>query len=359
MAATVGQSAGAAGVEKIVWGKTNDGQEVHLYTLRNNKGMTAKIMTLGALLTEVRTPDRNGKDGVVVLGFDNLDQYLKGHPFFGAIAGRVANRIKEGKFRLDGKEYTLAINNGPNHLHGGKKGFDKYVWKAEVVQGAKGYAVKFSHVSPDMDEGYPGTMNISVTYTLTEENELRLDFDATTDKATIINVTNHSYFNLAGEGSVLDHELVIAADFYTPTDSGLIPTGEISKVEGTAFDFRTPKTIGKDIAGTPSFTQGYDHNFVLRQGDGAGPWFAARAYEPKSGRVMDVYTTEPGVQLYTANHMNGSLKGFGGVSYPKYGGFCLETQHFPDAINKPHFPTVVLRPGQKFASTTVFKFYTR
>jgi aldose 1-epimerase len=343
-------------IESRDFGTAPDGSPVKLYTLANAKGVVVKVTDFGLILTEIHTPDRNGKSGDIVLGFDNLERYLKGHPFFGAIAGRVANRIAKGKFSLDGKDYTLAVNNGPNHLHGGLKGFDKKVWKSKALPATEREGgVEFTYTSVDGEEGYPGNLSVKVVYTLTADSELRIDYTATTDKATPINLTNHSYFNLAGEGDVLGHELWLAADNYTPTDEGLIPTGEIRSVKGTPLDFTTATAIGARYQQTGLKPGGYDHNFVLNSG-GKSLALAARMHEPKSGRVLEVLTTEPGVQLYTAIHMDGSIKGVGGVTYPRYGGFCLETQHYPDSINKPSFPSVVLRPGQTYKTTTVFKF---
>ena len=337
------------------WG-TVDGKTVKLFTLTNRKGTVVKVTDYGLIITDIQTADRSGKLGHVVLGFDSLDQYVKGHPFFGAIAGRVANRIAKGKFTLDGKEYTLAINNSPNHLHGGKKGFDKQVWDARPMP-ATGHdqAIEFHYLSKDGEEGYPGNLDVTVVYTLTDDDELRIDYRATTDKATPVNLTNHSYFNLAGAGDTLGTEVFIAADRYTPTDKTLIPTGEIAPVKGTALDFTQPKTMGRDIEQVKSFPGGYDHNFVLNSGGGKLA-LAARAHEPKSGRVLEVLTTEPGVQLYNAIGLDGKLTGHDATRYVKFGGFCLETQHFPDAINQPGFPTVVVRPGETYKTTTVFKF---
>jgi aldose 1-epimerase len=345
-----------ATVEKKDFGKTADGTVVDIYTLTNANGMKAKITNYGGIITELHVPDRDGKLADVVLGFDDLKNYLAGHPHYGAIAGRVANRIANGKFTLDGKEYKLFVNNGPNSLHGGKVGFDKKVWKAESFEGKDGVGVKMTYVSPDGEEGYPGTLTTTMTYTLTDKNEFRIDYHATTDKPTIINLTNHSYFNLAGAGSgdVLGTELAIEADKYTPADETLIPTGELALVKGTPLDFTTPHTIGERAGQIKKSIGGYDHNFVLNSGGGKLA-LAARAYETKSGRVMETYTTEPGVQLYTANFM-GDTKGKGGTVYKKQGGFCLETQHFPDAINQPKFPSIVLRPGKAYETTTVYKF---
>ena len=344
-----------AKIQKSAFGKMPDGAAVDLYTLTNGKGMVAKITSYGALLTELHTPDRDGKLGNVVLGFDNFEQYLKGHPFFGATAGRVANRIAKGKFTLDGQEYTLAVNNGPNSLHGGVKGFDKMVWKSESVPATDGVAVKFTYLSRDGEEGYPGNLTVTVVYTLTEQNELRIDYTAKTDKATPVNLTNHSYFNLAGSGSILDHELMLTADRYTPTDESLIPTGELASVKGTAVDFTKPAAIGSRFNQLTAKPTGYDHNFVLNSG-GKSLALAARVHEPKSGRVMEVWTTEPGIQFYTGNFLDGSLTGLGGVVYAQHHGFCLETQHFPDSVNHSNFPSSILRPGQTFKSTTTHKF---
>jgi aldose 1-epimerase len=341
-----------ANVKISSFGKLPDGSAVDLFTLTNANGLVAKVTNYGAIITELHVPDREGKLGDIVHGFDNLEQYLKGHPFFGATVGRYANRIAKGQFMLDGKAYTLATNNGKNHLHGGLKGFDKVVWKAEPQAGA---AVKFSYTSPDGEEGYPGELDVTVTMTLTDANELRIDYGATTDKATPINLTNHSYFNLAGEGDVLGCELMLAAEAYTPVSSELIPTGEIASVKGTPFDFTSPQPIGARFSELSSKPVGYDHNFVLR-GGGKALALAARASDPKSGRVLEVHTTQPGVQLYTSNFLNGSLTGKRGVVYGQHSAFCLETQHFPDSVNQPNFPSVILRPGQTYRQTTLHKF---
>lgn len=341
-------------LEKSEFGKLPDGSTAHLYTFRNSKGMVVKVTDYGLIITELHVPDRAGKAGNVVLGFDNLERYLKGHPFFGAIAGRYANRIAKGKFTIDGKEYTLATNNGKNHLHGGKVGFDKKLWAAKEMPDQN--AVEFSYTSKDGEEGYPGNLSLVVRYALTEDNELVIDYSATTDKKTPINVTNHSYFNLAGSGDILGHEMQIEADHYTPVDPELIPTGEIASVKGTPLDFTAPHRVGERH--TQTGIGGYDHNFVLRGGVSQKPRQAARVVDPGSGRVLEVLTTEPGVQLFTANFMDGSIIGTGGVSYPKHGGFCLETQHYPDSPNRPNFPSTILEPGKKFKSTTIFKFFT-
>lgn len=353
-------AAAKRGVTKKMFGKLKDGEAVTLYTLTNKNGAVAKVMTYGAILTELHVPDKNGKMGDVVLGFDNLAAYEKGHPFFGATVGRVANRIAKGRFKLDGKTYKLAINNGPNTLHGGLKGFDKKVWKAEEVKSAAGPAVRFTLHSPDMDEGFPGNLDASVTYTLTDDNAVRLDYTARTDKATYVNLTNHSYFNLAGDGEVRYHVVQFNADKYTPVDDTMIPTGEIKSVAGTPFDFRKPTAIGAridDISGNPG---GYDHNMVVNHKNGAHSLaHFATVYEPTTGRVMDMWTTEPGVQFYTGNFLDGSLTGKNGVVYNKNFAFCLEAQDFPDAINHPNFPSPILRPGQTYSQTTIYKFSTR
>jgi aldose 1-epimerase len=343
-------------IEKEVFGRMPDGTAVQIYTLNNGKGVVLKITEYGAIVTQIQAPDRNDKPGNVALGFDSLDRYLEGHPFFGTIAGRVANRVAGGRFTLDGREYILARNNGPNHLHGGLKGFDKKLWKSRPLPLTDHEAgVELSCFSPDGEEGYPGNLSLTVNYILTDRNEWRIEFHATTDKATPINLTNHSYFNLAGSGDVLDHELWLDADHYTPVDDGLIPTGEIRSVKGTPLDFTRPTAIGARFYETGLKPAGYDHNFVLN-GSGRGLAPAARVRDPKSGRVMEVLTTQPGVQLYTANHFAAPITGLGGVVYPRHGGFCLETQHFPDSINKPNFPTVVLRPGETFNSVTIYRF---
>ena len=349
LAVFVGQANGATAMKRLEeqdFGKTPDGTVVKLFTLRNAKGMSAKVMTYGGIITQVQVPDRNGALKNVVLGADSLDQYLKGFPGAAALIGRFANRIAKARFTLDGVEYTLAANNGPNHLHGGRQGFSQVVWQAKALPtGPHDAAVQLTYLSKDGEEGYPGNLTVTVTYTLTDDNELRIDYAATTDKATPINLTNHAYFNLAGSGDVLEQELWLAADRYTPADDQLIPTGEIASVKGTPLDFTTPTRIGARIEQLKPKPGGYDHNFVL-PGDGKSLVLAARASDPKSGRVMEVRTTEPGVQLYTGNHL-------------KHGGFCLETQHYPDSVHRPNFPSVILRPGQSFKSTTVFAFSTK
>lgn len=343
-------------VSEQSFGTLPNGTAVKLFVLTNHKGTTVKISEFGGIITELWVADRTGQAANVVLGFDRLDEYAKGHPFFGAITGRYANRIANGKFTLEGKQYTLAVNNGAHHLHGGVKGFDKQVWKGTALPAsAHSVAVAFAYTSPDGEEGYPGTMPVKVTYTLTDDNELRIDYDATTDKTTVVNLTNHSYFNLAGRGPVLDHILKIHADRYTAADAGLIPTGELAPVKGTGLDFTSPRRIGDRIGDYMSFAKGYDHNFVLNSGGGKLS-LCARVEEPKSGRVMEVLTTQPGVQLYLGNHLDGTRSGVGGAVYAQHTAFCLETQHFPDSPNKPSFPSTVLKPGQRFQSTTIYKF---
>jgi aldose 1-epimerase len=330
-------------IEEQEFGKTSEGSVVKLFTLRNAKGMSAKVMSFGAIITEITVPDRHGAMTNVLLGSGDFDQYRKGFPASAAVIGRFANRIAKARFTLDGVEYKLAANNGPNHLHGGRKGFAQVLWQPQVLPvGQHEAAVQFSYLSKDGEEGYPGNFTVKVTYTLTDDNELRIDYEATTDKATPVNLTNHAYFNLAGSGDVLDHELWLAADRYTLADDELIPTGEIATVKGTPLDFTSPTRIGARIDQLKPKPGGYDHNFVLKS-DGKSLVLAARATEPKSGRVMEVRTTEPGVQLYTGNHL-------------KHGGFCLETQHYPDSVNRPAFPSTILRPGQTFKSTTTFAF---
>ncbi len=367
LVAGVGQVDGqtAAGprarVDKAKYGTTQEGAVIDLYTLTNTNGMVAKVITYGAILTELHVPDRAGKLADVVLGFPALPQYEGPHPYFGATIGRVGNRIARGRFTLNGKEYTLATNNGPNHLHGGVKGFDKRVWKAQTVPVTGGAAVKFTYVSPDGEEGYPGTLTASVTYTLTNRNELKLDYVATTDQPTPVNLTHHSYFNLAGEGvgDIKGHELTLLADRFTPVDGGLIPTGEIAPVKGTVMDFTRATPIGARIEQVPGTAPaGYDHNFVLNSGGGVLA-LAATVREPDSGRIMEVLTTEPGLQFYSGNFLDGTIKGKSGVAYQKHTGFCLETQHFPDSVNRPNFPPTILQPDKTYKTSTVYRFSAR
>lgn len=353
--------AGAKNVEKKPFGKTASGEALSLYTLTNAHGVTVSITNYGGIVTALSVPDRTGKLADVVLGFNTPDGYLKGSPYFGALIGRYGNRIAKGHFSLNGKTYTLAVNNAPNHLHGGLKGFDKVAWTAEPVNG-KEPGLKLTYVSKDGEEGYPGTLTTTVLYTLTDANELRIEYSATTDKDTVVNLTSHSYFNLAGEGEgdVLSHELSIDADRFTPTDAGSIPTGELKSVEGTPFDFRKPTTIGARIDAADEqikLGNGYDHNFVLN-GQAGTLRKAARVHEPKTGRVMEVLTTEPGIQFYTGNFLDGTLTGKAGKVYKRRNAFCLETQHYPDAPNQPSFPTTLLKPGQTYHTVTVYKFST-
>ncbi len=348
-------------VTRQPFGKTDDGTPVALYTMESAGGLRVSITNYGGIIVSLYAPDRNGQPGDVVLGFERLEDYLKRHPYFGAIIGRYGNRIAKGRFTLEGVEYKLAQNNGENHLHGGIQGFDKKVWQARHWTDGDGSHLELSYTSPDGEEAYPGTLDVKVIYTLNDRNQLRIDYAATTDKPTVVNLTNHSYFNLAGEGLILDHVLRLNADHFTPVDAGLIPTGELRPVHGTPFDFTTPTAIGARIEQDDEqlrFGRGYDHNFVLRGGGGTLAE-AAEVYEPKTGRVLRVLTTEPGVQFYTGNFLDGTLKGKGGWVYVRRSGFCLETQHFPDSPNKPSFPSTVLRPGQTYRSSTIFEFSAR
>jgi aldose 1-epimerase len=354
------QGAAKAGVTRAAFGKMPDGAQVDVFTLTNAKGVEVKAITYGGIIQSLRVPDKAGRSADIVLGFDSLEGYLKDHPFFGAIIGRYGNRIGKAQFTLNGQTYKLAANNGPNHLHGGTKGFDKVLWTGEAVQDTRGAAVAFSRTSPDGEEGYPGNLKLRVVYVLTDDNSLIVDYDATTDKATPVNLTQHSYFNLAGEGSgdILGHELMINADRYTPVDDTLIPTGELASVAGTPFDFRKPVAIGARINDNhPQLAngKGYDHNWVLNR-KGAGLQLAARVREPKSGRTLEVQTTEPGIQFYAGNFLDGTIKGKGGHVYGHRSGFCLETQHYPDSPNQPKFPSTILQPGQTYKTSTVFKF---
>ena len=335
-------------------------QKIESFTLKNQRGMEVKIINFGGIVTSIKVPDRSGKFADVVLGFDNPDDYLKPHPSFGAAVGRYANRIAKGRFTLNGVEYKLAVNNGENHLHGGIKGFDDVFWTAEQVNTAAGPAVRLTYLSKDGEEGYPGNLNVTMTYTLTLRNELRIDYVATTDKDTVINLTHHSYFNLAGEGNgdILNHRLKLNAARFTPTDAGSIPTGELRSVRGTPFDFLTPHAIGDRINQDDEqlkFGNGYDHNFVINGRMGSLRQ-AAVVTDPSSGRVMEVWTTEPGIQLYTGNFLDGTLVGPSGKAYQRRSGFCLETQHYPDSPNKPNFPTTTLKKGATFKSTTIYRF---
>ncbi len=349
----------AMDIDVTAFGKTPDGQEIKLYTLSNARGATAKIMNYGATVVSLEMPDAKGQMADVVLGCDNLDGYLKGVPYFGAVVGRYGNRIAKGKFTLDGQTYTLATNDGANHLHGGVKGFDKVAWGHKPVWKADAVGVELSYLSKDGEEEYPGNLRMTVTYLLTNKNELRIEYVATTDKATPVNLTNHAYFNLTGaERDILGHKLMLKADRFTPVDKGLIPTGELQPVAGTPMDFTKATPIGERIEA--DFEQlkaggGYDHNWVLNR-SGRGLSLAAKVTEPTTGRVMEVWTTEPGVQFYAGNFLDGTITGKGGKVYQHRWGFCLETQHYPDSPNQPNFPSTILRPGEKYETTTVYRF---
>ena len=343
-----------------VFGTTPEGVEVRLYTLRNAHGMRATITNYGGIVTSLVVPDRTGRPGDIVLGFDSLEGYLRGSPYFGAIVGRYANRIAGARFTLDGKAYRLAANDGANALHGGVKGFDKVVWEATPFPDSAPSGLRLHYVSADGEEGYPGRLDVTVTYEVTDANELRITYHATTDKATVVNLSHHGYFNLAGQASrsILGHELLIATDRYTPVDVSLIPTGEFARVAGSAFDFQAATPIGARIDADDRqlrYGKGYDHNFVILGMPGTLR-LAARLRDPESGRTMEVLTTEPGIQFYSGNFLDGTLTGKGGVQYLHRSGLCLETQHFPDSPHHASFPTSVLRPGETFRSETVYRF---
>jgi aldose 1-epimerase len=345
-------------VDQRPFGQTKDGKSVTLFTLKNNSGAEAGIINYGGLVIFLKVPDRNGHVDDVVLGYDKLADYIKDSPYFGAIIGRYGNRIAKGKFTLDGKQYSLAINNGPNSLHGGLVGFDKVVWEPKVVMTSDGPSLELRYTSKDGEEGYPGTLKVKAVYTLTSDNALKLEFTATTDKDTVINLTQHSYFNLAGKGDILNHVVTIPADKFTPVDSTLIPTGELKPVEGTPFDFRTPTAIGARINQDDQqlkYGGGYDHNWVINKQMGQLT-LMGRVYEPGTGRVLEVFSTEPGLQFYTGNFLDGKLTGKGGWVYQFRNGFCMEAQHYPDSPNQPNFPSVVLKPGQVYRNTIIFKF---
>ena len=336
-----------------------DGQEIVMYTLTNANGLRARIMNYGAILFSLEVPDRSGHIEDVTLGYATLDEYVKNRKYFGATIGRYGNRIAKGKFPLNGQEYTLATNNGLNHLHGGLKGFNKVVWKSEPVTFRNATGLRLTYLSADGEEGYPGNLKCTVIYTLTNDNELKIEYDATTDKPTPINLTHHSFWNLSGDcrRDILGHELMLNADYYLPVDSGLIPTGEIKSVKNSPMDFTSPMPIGSRIAQVEG---GYDHNYVLNHRScDDGLILAARACDPASGRVMEVYTTEPGIQFYSGNFFDGSIVGKGKIAYDKHGAFCLETQHFPDSPNRPYFPSTILNPGQVYRHVCVYKFYSR
>lgn len=352
-----------AGIQKTPFGNV-DGKEVFLFTLRNSAGMEVKITNYGGTITSISVPDRKHNFGDVALGFDNLDGYTakSNNAYFGATVGRYANRIAHGAFSLDGHEYHIPTNDGPNSLHGGKKGFDKQVWDAKDVSGAGGAALELHYLSRDGEEGFPGNLNVTVRFSLGSRNDLRIDYTATTDKDTVLNLTNHSYFNLAGAGSetVLNHKLTLAADHFTPIDSTLIPTGAIQSVAGTPLDFRKATAIGGRINENNEqlkFGKGYDHNFVLNSKGGGAPALAAKVEEPTFGRVLEVFTTQPGIQFYSGNFLDGTIHGNGGA-YRYRSALALETQHFPDSPNHSNFPTTVLHPGEQFRSTTIYRFST-
>jgi aldose 1-epimerase len=350
----------ATGVQRQPFGITSDGEPVDLFTLRNAGGMEARVITYGAIIVSLSAPDRHGAFDDVALGFDSLPPYLGSHPFFGALVGRYANRIANARFTIDGETFNLTANSGANHIHGGRRGFDRVVWRAEPFQTDTSSGLVFTHTSPDGEEGYPGTLRSTVTYTLTDSNQLIFDYHATTDRPTHVNFTQHSYFNLEGQGrgDIMGHQLTLNAGRFTVPGPGLIPTGEIAEVAGTPLDFRRPVAIGARIDADHEhmrLTRGYDHNFLLDR-DFDGLLFAARVDEPVSGRVLEVYTTEPGIQLYTANFRDPGVVGKGGAAYLGRGGFALETQHFPDSPNQPSFPSTLLRPGEEYSSRTVYRF---
>jgi len=346
-----------ARVTKALFGRLPDGTPVDGYTIRNARGVTMHVITYGGIITSLRVPDRARHLDDIVLGFDSLPGYLKDPPYFGAIVGRYANRIAKGRFTVDGKTYQVPVNNGANSLHGGTRGFDKVVWDAKPFERGKAAGVVLTHVSPDGDQGYPGALSLRVTYTLNDADELGVEYHATTDKATPVNLSQHSYFNFTGaQRDVLGHVVQIAASRYTPVDTTLIPTGELPSVAGTPFDFRTPTAIGARIAEPNEqlkIAGGYDHNWVL---DGKGMRHVVRVVEPTTGRTLDVSTDQPGVQFYSGNFLDGTITGKGGRVYGHRYGFCLETQHFPDSPNHPPFPSTILRPGKAFESRTVFTF---
>ena len=349
---------------KRAFGKTGDGKQVDLYVLSNKNGVEVDITNFGAAVVSLKVPDRHGKTDDVVLGYDDLDGYLHDKSYFGATVGRYANRIAHGKFTLNGTTYTLAKNDGENHLHGGVRGFNKVVWEAKDVSTAGAAALQLNYLSKDGEEGYPGNLSVQVTYTLTNNNELKIDYAATTDKDTVLNLTHHSYFNLAGQGKgdILQHQLLLHASRFTPVDATLIPTGEIRSVKGTPLDFASATAIGSRIGQDDDqlkLGHGYDHNFVLDGGTGGAPVLAAQVYEPSSGRVMEVWTTQPGIQLYSGNFLNDTIRGKSGSTYQRRAAFCLETQHFPDSPNKPNFPSTILKVGGQFKSSTTYKFSSR
>ncbi len=344
-------------IEKVPFGTTRDGQSVVQYTLANEAGMVIKVINYGGIITSIMAPDNEGTLEDIVLGFDNIADYEDHSPYFGAIIGRYGNRIAKGEFSMDGVSYTLATNKGENHLHGGNQGFDKVIWDVKPLENQAFPGLELTYTSEDGEEGYPGNLSVKVTYLLTDKNELQIKYEAETDRATPVNLTNHTYFNLSGNDErILSHELSINADRYTVVNASLIPTGELRPVPGTPMDFRNPTPIGARIAAVEG---GYDHNYVLRKEDRKEPSLAATVHEPGSGRVMEVYTTEPGIQFYSGNFLDGTFEGKKANRYDKHDGFCLETQHFPDSPNHPEFPTTILNPGEKLESATTYKFSVR
>jgi aldose 1-epimerase len=356
---TFGKASANEGVSNALFGKTKSGDRVILYKLENKNGLQVKIMNYGATVQSLLVPDNKGQMGDIALGFDDFAPYPDKSPYFGAVVGRYGNRIAKGQFELEGKSYQLAVNNGPNSLHGGIHGFDKQIWQVKVSS-QKPPSVEFSRTSPDGEENYPGTLVVVVTYTLTDKNELKIQYFAKTDKATILNLTNHTYFNLAGAGNgTIEHQVLrLNADSFTPVDSTLIPTGKIENVAGTPWDFATPTPMGKNLKMAGGDPVGFDYNYVLNQG-GTGLRQAADVYDPFSGRTLTVSTDQPGIQFYSGNFLDGTLIGKGGKLYPQYGAFCLETQHFPDSPHHPDFPSTVLRPGESYRTTTIYTFGTK
>lgn len=344
-------------IERSDFGKTSDGVEVEKFVCTNANGLKLSMITYGAIVVSVETPDRDGKLANINLGFDSLAPYLERHPYFGSTVGRYCNRIAKGKFTLDGQTYTLATNNGPNHLHGGENGFDRRVWDAKPIEREDAVGVHFSYTSKDGEEGYPGNLKVEAIYTLNNDNALTVEFKATTDKATPVNLTNHNYWNLggAGSGKIYDHQLTLSSDHYLAVDETLIPTGELLKVADTPFDFRKAKALGQDLKKIEADPVGYDHCFVLRGQDGKLA-HAATVHDPQSGRVMEIHTTQPGIQLYSGNFLDGSA---GGGGHNQHEAFCLETQHFPDSPNQAKFPSTILRPGETYHQKTVHKFSTK
>ena len=351
-----------SGAKTSVFGRTQDGKEAHVYTLSNKSGMEVAITDFGGTVLSIKVPDRNGKIGDAVLGYDTLDGYETGKAYFGATVGRYGNRIAGGRFSLDGKEFPLAKNDGENHLHGGIRGFNKVLWTADSASGKSGPSLRLHYLSKDGEEGYPGNLSLQVVFSLTDANGLKIEYTATTDKKTVVNLTNHSYFNLAESGTILDHKLTLRASRFTLVAPGLVPTGELRSVAGTPFDFREPTAVGARIDQDDEqlkLGKGYDHNWVLDADANGTPALAATLYEPTTGRVLETWTTEPGIQLYTGNFLDRTIDGKGGRSYEHRSAVCLETQHFPDSPNRPDFPSTTLAPGKKYHTVTIYKFLTQ